>query len=207
MPSLESLRSATEGCTPQALLRLLIVDRFPGKTVVTASLRAPSVVVLKMVADIDPTTPVVFCRRGTPFPESREYHDAIVGALGLTNVTVTQGHEPKARRGDYDHCERMWVEYEHGPGRSHEIVHLNDTLAPYDCWVSAVYHAERPDDDRPRVDVEGKLYRVNALAGWGRSEVREYMRASDLPKHARAYRKRMGMVHAEGAAPVETFNV
>ena len=60
MPVLESLRAAVEGCTPEQLLRLLITDRFPGRTVITASLRAPSIVVLKMVADIDPVTPVVF---------------------------------------------------------------------------------------------------------------------------------------------------
>ena len=93
MPHLEPLRTATEGHTAEELLRFLIKDRYPGKTIVTASLRAPSVVVLKMVADIDPATPVVFCRRGTPFPESAAYHDTIVGLLGLSNVTVTAGHE------------------------------------------------------------------------------------------------------------------
>ena len=40
--------------------RLPIEEKFAGKTLVTASLKAPSVVVLKLVADIDPATPVVF---------------------------------------------------------------------------------------------------------------------------------------------------
>ena len=207
MPNLEALTAATSGYTAEELLRYLIEDRFPGTTVVTASLRAPSVVVLKMVADVDPTTPVVFCRRGTLFPESTAYHDTIVGLLGLTSVTVTAGHERVARRGDRDHCEQMRVEYQNCPGAGHEVAHLNDVLAPFECWVSAVYHAARPADSRVRVDAEGRLYRVNALAGWSDEQIREFMQRHGLPHHARAYRGRMRMPPRRNAAPVETYNV
>jgi phosphoadenosine phosphosulfate reductase len=207
MPDLEALRAATRDCSPEEMLRLLLRDRFPGKTVVTASLREPSIVVLKMVADIDPATPVVFCRRGTPFPESAAYHDAIVALLGLTNLTVTAGHEPRARRGDYNHSERMLVEYENCPGACHELAHLNDTLAPFDCWVSAVYHADRPADSRPRVDVEGRIYRINALAGWSDEQIREFTARHELPLHARAYRRSMRIPPRENPTPVETYNV
>ena len=207
MSDLGSLRAATRDCSPEEMLRVLIQDRFPGRTVVTASLRVPSIVVLKMVADIDPATPVVFCRRGTPFPESTAYHDAIVGLLGLSNVTVTAGHELRTRRGDYDHCERMLVEYENCPGACHELAHLNDTLAAFDCWVSAVYHVDRPADSRPRVDAEGRLYRINALAGWSDERIREFVTRHGLPLHARAYRRSMRMPTREDTAPVETYNV
>ena len=170
---------------------------------------APSMVLDSSELSWPPTitsTPVVFCSRGTPFKESLEYRARIVERLGLTHVSVVEGHEPQARRGDYDHCEKMWVEYEHGPGRSHEICHLNDTLAPYDCWVSAVYHARRPEDARPRVDAEGRLIRIDPLAGWSREDVREYMRAHDLPAHARAYRRNLRMPRRDDDAPVETFH-
>ncbi len=207
MPALETIRDATAGYTAQELLRALIVDHFPGKSVVTATLRASSVAVLKMVADIDPSTPIVFCRRGTPFPESNQYRDTIVDLLGLSNVTITEGYELDAEPGDYDHCERMWAEYEHGPGRSDEIVHLNQTLAPYACWISAVYHARPPIDERRRIDAEGKLLRIDPLADWSREDVRVFMQAHNVPFHARAYRSTMRSAPTEGAAPVETFNV
>jgi phosphoadenosine phosphosulfate reductase len=207
MPNLEPIRAATEGRAPEELLRFLIEERFPGKIVVTASLRAPSIVVLKMVADIDPSTPVVFCRRGTPFPESAAYHDAIVSLLGLSNVTITAGHERQTRRGDYDHCEEMRVEYENCPGECHEIAHLNDTLAPYECWISAVYHVRRPAQARVRIDAEGRLCRVDALSGWSDQQVREYMERSGLPHHARAYRERIRMPPRGDSTPVETYNV
>jgi len=207
MPDLKRLRTAAASCTPEELLRLLIVDRFPGTTVVTASLRAPSIVVLKMVADIDPGTPIVFCRRGTPFPESVVYHDTIVSLLGLTNVTVSRGEESRPERGDYDHCEKMRVEYQNCPGASHEVAHLNDTLAPFECWVSAVYHVEPPSRTRLRIDAEGRLYRINPLAGWSDEQVRDFMARHGVPHHARAYRRGMRMPPRQDSTPIQTFNV
>jgi len=204
---LDQLNAATAGLATEGFLRHLIEERFCAKTVVTASLRSSSVVVLKMVADIDPTTPVVFCRRGTPFPESLEYQETIVRLLGLSDVTVSDGHESHARRGDYDHCERMWVEYPNAPGRSFEIAHLNDALAAYECWISAVYHVKPPDAERHRLDVEGRLCRVDPLAGWSRDDVRTFMRLHGLPYHERAFRGRVRMEHRDDATPIETFNV
>jgi hypothetical protein len=66
---------------------------------------------------------------------------------------------------------------------------------------------ERPADSRVRVDAEGRLYRVNALAGWSRDQVREFMSFHDIPHHARAYRQRIRMEPREDSAPVETYNV
>lgn len=207
MPLVDELKAASHELTTSNFLRYLIKDRFPGKTVVTASLRSTSIVVLKMVSDVDPTTPVVFCRRGTPFAESLEHHDKLVGLLGLTNVSVSAGHEPDVQRGDNDHREQMWVEHEHGPGRSFEIARLNETLVPFDCWISAVYHVKRPDAERHQVEREGRLYRIDLLAGWSLNDVRDFMREHGLPYHKRAYRDRMRMPERDDPTPVETYNV
>lgn len=207
MPDLVALRAAASGLSTRELLRFLLEERFPGKTVVTASLRSSSVVVLKLVADIAPDTPVVFCRRGTPFPESQAFHDTIVKLLGLTNVTVTPGREPPPDRGDVAHCEQMWVEHQDRPGRLREIAHLNSTLAPYDCWISAVYHVHKPGEALHRIDAEGRLFRIDLLADWSREQVRAFMATHDLPHHRRAYRKRKHMPHGDDIPPVETFNV
>ena len=69
----------------------------------TASLMASSIVVLKMVADIDPATPVIFCHRPPVFEESVEYRAEIVRRLGLANTSMNEGREPDVRRGDSGH--------------------------------------------------------------------------------------------------------
>ncbi len=186
----QDIRSISPDLSAQDLLRHLILERFPGKTLVTASLKAPGLVVLKMVADIDPATPVVFCRRGFQFPESRAYRERIVDLLGLENISQSTGGEVEVAPGDIDHCERMWSETEDGMARSYEICHLNRTLAPYACWISAVYHMPRSPHIEQRVDVESRLIRVDPLLRWSRDDVRAFMREHELPFHPRAIRRR-----------------
>ncbi len=65
------LRSVSHDLSTPDLLRFLIKERFPRKILVTASLKAPGVAVLKMMADIDPATPVVSCTRGFQVPARR----------------------------------------------------------------------------------------------------------------------------------------
>ena len=190
MTTYQDIRSISPGLSARELLRHLIVERFPSQTIVTASLKAPSLVVLKMVADIDPVTPVAFCRRGFQFPESRAYRERIVDLLGLENISETAGGEAEVLPGDIDHCERMWSETEDGMARSYEICHLNRTLAPYHCWISAVYHMPGSPHIEQRVDVESRLIRVDPLLRWSRDDVRAFMREHELPFHPRAIRRR-----------------
>ena len=189
MSHLLDVRSVSTKLSTPDLLRYLITEKFPGKTVVTASLRARSIILLSMVADVDPATPVVFCRPGDIFQKSLRYRERIVDLFGLTNVSESKGHETDIGEGDQDHCERMWSESEDSSGRTYEIVHLNETLAPYDCWISAVYHMDRPEGVRHRVDIEGRLIRLDPLLSWSREDVHRYMVDHDLPFHPRAHRR------------------
>jgi phosphoadenosine phosphosulfate reductase len=184
----QDIRSVSPDLSTPDLLRFLLEERFAGKVLVTASLKAPSVVVLKLVADIDPATPVVFCGRGFQFPESDVYRARIVEQLGLKNVSQTTGREADVLPGDYDHCEHMWAESPDRLGRTYEIIHLNQTLEPFNCWISAVYHRPSPPHVTQRVDVEGRLIRVNPLIRWSKDDVRAFMREHKLPFHPRAVR-------------------
>ncbi|MGI9475206.1 MAG: phosphoadenosine phosphosulfate reductase family protein [Hyphomicrobiaceae bacterium] len=170
------------------LLHYLIKERFAGEVVVTASLVASSIVILKMVSDIDPETPVIFCHRPPIFEESVEYRTEIIKRLGLKNVSMNDGNESIVQPGDSDHCERMWIQYLDMPGRSLQLLHLNQCLSPYKCWISAVYHVSRPANLRNRVDVDGRLVKIDPLIRWTKDDVGEFMRANELPYHKMAKR-------------------
>jgi phosphoadenosine phosphosulfate reductase len=185
----QEIRSVSVDLDTPDLLRYLVKERFPGQTVVTASLMAPSIVVLKMISEIDPATPIIFCQRPPIFEVSADYRSKIVDSLGLKNVSINDGKETEVRPGDHDHCERMWVHYLDMPGRSFQLLHLNDCLAPYSCWISAVYHMPRMSLVRNRVDVDGRLIKVDPLIRWTKDDVRHFMRAHNLPYHKMAARK------------------
>jgi len=186
MSLLSEIRTDISHLPAPKLLRYLLKDVFNGKTVVTASLRAPSIVVLKMVADIDPNTPVLFCQRGHIYPESMAYRDQIIETLGLTNVTITAGGTSSSGSCGFFQHEQMWVGTSVGDGRVRETVHLAEALVPYDCWISAVYHAPKPENISHRVDICGEKLRVDVLRHRSANDIRRFMRDHHLPFHPRA---------------------
>jgi len=199
MSLLRQIRTDISHLPAPKLLRYLLKDIFPGKAVVTASLRAPSIVVLKMIADVDPATPVLFCQRGHVYPESVAYREEIIDILGLTNVTVTAGGTSSSGPCGFFQNEQMWVGTSVGDGRVRETVHLAEALVPYDCWISAVYHAPKPENITHRVDICGEKLRVDVLRHRSANDIRRFMRDHDLPFHPRAKPQRIARPTSQDA--------
>ncbi len=199
MSLLAQIRTDISHLPAPKLLRFLLKDAFVGKTVVTASLRAPSIVVLKMIADVDPQTPVLFCQRGHVYPESLAYRDQIIKTLGLKNVEVTAGGTSSSGACGFYQNEQMWVGTSVGDGRVRETVHLAEALVPYDCWISAVYHAPKPENITHRVDICGEKLRVDVLRHRSANDVRRFMRDHDLPFHPRAKPRRIARPTTQNA--------
>ena len=186
MSQLSKIRADISHLPAAKLLLYLLKDVFPDKTVVTASLRAPSIVVLKMISDIDRDTPILFCQRGHVYPESMAYREQIIDILGLTNVTVTAGGASSSGSCGFFQHEQMWVGTSVGDGRVRETVHLAEALVPYDCWISAVYHSPKPENITHRVDICGEKLRVDVLRHRSANDIRRFMRDHELPFHPRA---------------------
>src|SRR5918994_221662 len=61
-----------------------------GRLAVASSFGIESATLLKVVADVDPSIPVLFLDTGWLFPETLAYRDELVARLGLTDVrTIT----------------------------------------------------------------------------------------------------------------------
>ncbi len=172
------------------MLRELLTKWFPGEVAVTASLRAPSIVALKIISDIDPSTPVIFCHPRQVFPESQNYRGEIVDLLGLTNVKVVTRSDPVTRKRPFERCERLWSEAPDGMGRSKETIHLNDTLAPYRCWIKAAYHERTVGTAEQRFYCYGGKLIVDALRGRPRELIDRFMQAHQLPYHPKVSRRK-----------------
>jgi len=180
----EELRTVSAEMTASETLRYLLLEKFPKGCVITSSLRIRSIVVLKMIAEIDRSTPVIFCHASYVYPESVDYRTQIVRLLRLTDVRDPAKDETRVLPDDRDHYEEIrssiW-----GGGMIETITHLNKSLAGFDCWISAAYHRPYTDVPTPRLTQEGKLLRVDPLNGWSREKVRAYMAQHDLPHHPR----------------------
>lgn len=186
MSSIEGLREAIRDMTVPALLRFLITERFPGKTLVSCSLRGRSVVLLKMISEIDASTPIVFCHAPNSHPDSQEYRAKLISLLGLSDIRDPDDDEGGPLPGDSDHSEGLWSEDPVDHMRTYATASLNRALADFECWVSGVYHGPYTDDPGPRLREEGRLIRVDPLADWTQDDVRRFMKEHRLPYHPRA---------------------
>lgn len=186
MSSVEQLQEYTKDMTAQALLRFLIIEKFPNKSIVSASLRGRSVVLLQMIAEIDPSTPIVFCHAPNSHPDSQEFRAKLVAQLGLNAIRDTADDEGDALPDDCDHSEALWAEDPVDHTRVYATARLNRTLADFDCWVSGVYHGPYGGEPEPRIREEGRLLRIDPLAGWSQEDVRGFMTEHGLSYHPRA---------------------
>lgn len=203
--SLPDIVGESERMATAAFLGYLVRDTFPGKVLVTASLRARSVATLRMIADIAPSTPVVFCHVKNVFPESLEYRSFIVKALGLTDVRFPE-EDTGSLPGDCYHSEALWAEDPIDGTRCYTTIPLNQTLKNFDCWVSAVYHGPYSDKPRPKAVEEGRLVRVDPLVGWTKEEVRGYLQERGLPFHPKAMHRVHQSVALKSAVPADAYH-
>ena len=165
-----------------SLIRLAIEDLFPGRIALVSSFGADSVVLLHMVAQVDPATPVVFVDTGQHFEETLSYRDALVARLGLTNlinaepdaaVTAAEDPEKFLFASDPDRCCDI-----------RKVEPLARALDGYDAWITGRKGFQSATRSRvPLFEAEGDRVKVNPLVGWSASDLLDYIRAADLPPH------------------------
>src|SRR6201999_4285339 len=83
---LKSLQEKAAGRDAQGIVEMALSGEFAGKTAVVSSFGAESAVLLKLVADVDPNTPILFLNTGKLFCETLRYRDRLQDVLGLGDV-------------------------------------------------------------------------------------------------------------------------
>ena len=193
MPVLEAIRpgdaeaAATlserfEGATAQERLRAAIREFFPGKIALVSSFGADSAILLHMIAEIDPATPVVFVDTGMLFPETIAYREALVAKFGLTHVE-TQRPDP-ADLAEEDPEDFLWAREPNRCCHIRKVLPLARALEGYDAWISGRKRFQSRTRDHLSVfEVEGHRTKVNPLADWSAQDVLAYFKDHDLPRH------------------------
>ena len=80
------LNRMSQGSDTHEMLEGLLRDRLAGDVAIVSSFGAESSVLLHLVAQVDPSIPVLFLETGKHFPETLAYRDALVGRLGPTDL-------------------------------------------------------------------------------------------------------------------------
>lgn len=176
------LSARLEGAAPQDILEAAIHGAFPERIALVSSFGAESAVLLHLVAQVEPTLPVIFIDTGKHFAQTRDYRDLLVARLGLRSFREVSpdaqelaAEDPKGdlSRRDADACCTL-----------RKVRPNQRALAGFDAWISGrKRHHGGVRAALPIVEHDGVHFKVNPLAAWSPREIAAYSRAHDLPPH------------------------
>ena len=177
----EMARDAAYIATLMTLDHALRVE-FPGRVAVVSSFGVESAVLLALVAEVDPSVPVLFLETGRHFEETLTYRAELAAHLGLTgvrdlapDVAALATVDPDATLAGRDPDACCFVR---------KVAPLEAALAGFDAWVSgrkrhqAATRAALP----ARETVDGRL-KLNPLASWTAAALAAEHRRRKLPTH------------------------
>ena len=180
------LNARFAGVETREMLRAVIGEGLAGRVTVVSSFGAESAVLLHLIAQIDPATPVVFLETHKHFAETIAYRDTLVAQLGLTNLMVVE--PDPARLAERDGNGLRWSFDPDGCCEIRKVEPLARALAGFDTTITgrkgfqSATRAGLPRFEIDRSDVAGRL-KINPLANWSKDALEAYVIDHGLPAH------------------------
>ena len=176
------LRAQAEHLDEKGLLALALKEAFPGKTAVTSSFAAESVVLLHLVAEVDPSTPILFLNTGKMFGETLRYRDRLQEVLGLTDIRAIGPHPDNRKARDPEGT--LWSRDPDACCHFRKVVPLSRALAGFDAIVTGRKRFQTESRARmDRIELAEGRFRFNPLADWTQEQLAAYVEERGLPKH------------------------
>lgn len=159
-----------------------INTHFSGRIALVSSFGAESAVLLHLVAEVAPDTPVIFLDTGKHFAQTLSYRRKLAGRLGLSDVrsirpdadeTASEDPAGDLWRRDTDACCNL-----------RKVRPLKNALSGFDAWITgrkAFHGGERMK--LPVVEWSGSHFKVNPLVAWTPDDLKDHARRHDLPPH------------------------
>jgi len=154
----------------------------PQRLAMASSFGIESATLLKIVADVDPSVPVLFLDTDWLFPETLVYRDTLVARLGLKDVrTITPSPDAVAAQ---DPARDLWSVDPDVCCHLRKVEPLAEVLAEFDAWINGRKRYQGGDRARiPVVEAEGSRLKFNPLARTTPAEIAKMFRAWQLPPH------------------------
>jgi phosphoadenosine phosphosulfate reductase len=179
---LARLQGLAAGRDARGILELALQQVFPGRTAVVSSFGAESAVLLHLVAEIDPTTPILFVNTGKLFGETLRYRDRLQDLLGLTDIRAIGPHPLERARDDPDGV--LWSKHPDACCNLRKVRPLRRALDGFEAIVTGrkrfQTHARAA---MAPVEYFESRFRFNPLAEWSAATLEAYFTEHALPRH------------------------
>lgn len=180
------LNKMFRGADTREMLASVLHDQLAGEIAVVSSFGAESAVLLHLVAQVDPATPVIFLDTGKHFPETLAYRDELLERIGLTDLRIiTPDAETLAAKDDNG---LRWSWDPDGCCEIRKVIPLAKALAEFDATITgrkAFQSATRANLPRFEIDTSDALGRlkINPLIDWSADDIAAYFAEHGLPPH------------------------
>ena len=177
-----ALRDRYGALEGEALLRVMLEWEYQGGIALVSSFGAEAVILLDMVAEIDPATPIIFIDSGKLFHHTLTYRHILVRRLGLTDVRTIEpvpfdlsGHDPDGT---------LWRRNPNLCCYLRKVLPLERALGGFNAWITG----RKRDHGGERSGLEtieaadGRI-RFNPLASWSEDKIAQTFKDRNLLRH------------------------
>jgi phosphoadenosine phosphosulfate reductase len=176
------LQSAAQGRNALGVLQLALKEEFVGKTAVVSSFGSESVVLLHLIALVDPATPVLFLNTGKLFGETLRYRDRLQDELGLIDIRSIGLHPDDRARKDPEGT--LWSRSTDACCSFRKVVPLRRALEGFGAQITG----RKKFQTNARLEMQSVEYfegrfRFNPLADWTLADIDAYAARHALPRH------------------------
>ncbi|NLR72552.1 phosphoadenylyl-sulfate reductase [Novosphingobium sp. ERN07] len=180
------LNNLFRGSDTQEMLRSVIRDGLAGDLAVVSSFGAESAVLLHLIAEVDPSVPVLFLETGKHFAETVAYRDELIGFLGMTNLQIIEPDADVIAKKDENGLRWSWdpdgcCEIRKVEPLAKALLHFDASLTGRKGFQSKT-RAGLPRFEIDHSDAQGRL-KINPLASWDKSALEGYFAQYGLPAH------------------------
>ncbi|MEI9888121.1 MAG: phosphoadenylyl-sulfate reductase [Rhizomicrobium sp.] len=179
---LAQLQEAAQGRDAHGILELALTGEFRGKSAVVSSFGAESAVLLHLVSEIDPNTPILFLNTGKLFGETLRYRDRLQDVLGLGDIRSLAPSLVERDRNDPQGV--LWSKDTDACCNFRKVIPLKRALEPFAAQITGRKRFQtRERAEMPAVEFFEGRFRFNPLAEWSLADLEAYTARHALPVH------------------------
>jgi len=174
------------GSDTREMLASVLRDDLAGDLAIVSSFGAESAVLLHLVAQVDPSVPVLFLDTDKHFPETLAYRDELIEFLGFTDLRIlTPDAEELAAK---DENGLRWSWDPDGCCELRKVKPLAKALVDFDATITgrkafqSSTRAQLPRFEIDTSDAQGRL-KINPLIDWASADLEAYFEEHGLPRH------------------------
>jgi len=176
------LNNLFRGTDTAEMMAALLGEKMLGEVAAVSSFGAESAVLLHLIAQADPATPVLFIDTGKHFPETLAYGGDLVARLGLTDLRILTPDAATIVARDENGL--RWSYDPDGCCEIRKVLPLDAALAGFDASITGRKGFQSSSRaGLPRFELDGERLKVNPLASWTKHDLDAYFAAHDLPRH------------------------